>query len=582
MLRQLRASAALLVGGLTLTVAFFVSRSLFLDRDLPPWAVSWYQPIDEFYYTIPGFNLYHFGAWEHSVLPYVPSATTAVNVLQNLVTWLTLALWGNTYYGLRMASVLFMFATFAFTLLTVVRMSSRPAYSERGPLAGVWAAGFFGVVMLADFASLLAGRVAEPTASRMLAFSALVCLLSGEWFFREATRHWERTALLGVLTMTCVVWVYVYNAFMLPAVLLAVVLWARREGRIAALLQALAFSLGALLSLGAWLGAIYVVYQKNPMQAYSAWTAGLGSTTRYAGPTWHNVHAILSTNAFRSDRLLMLVFLLALPVFVLGVVRTRDRFGSLVVLLTGFFLLQTAFVNDYSYRKLVMLVPFVIILAAGAWFQAPSFLVWLRGSKRRMNSAVAYVGAALAVVLLETMRTSLPRGGSAVPGPVVLIIVLCLAVGSVSLGFLLSARSQARTIIATIVLLAALVVPGATLAVTYVYGHPTFGYRDAMTSAAPRVDGRIVAGHWSYAMRLYNTSTPVFNSYRWNDENNAQYQSIMRQILARGDVTGAFAYSSGDDLEKMQALGLTLVQEYVVQPEAPRRMGLYVRNKSAP
>jgi len=169
-----------------------------------------------------------------------------------------------------------------------------------------------------------------------------------------------------------------------------------------------------------------------------------------------------------------------------------------------------------------------------------------------------------------------------VPGPVVLIIVLCLAVGSVSLGFLLSARSQARTIIATIVLLAALVVPGATLAVTYVYGHPTFGYRDAMTSAAPRVDGRIVAGHWSYAMRLYNTSTPVFNSYRWNDENNAQYQSIMRQILARGDVTGAFAYSSGDDLEKMQALGLTLVQEYVVQPEAPRRMGLYVRNKSAP
>ena len=93
-----------LVAWLVVVAAFLVTRFAFLDRDLPPWNLAMYQPIDESAYTIPAFNLHHYGTWTHQDVPWVPLEGSPMNVLQSLVTSWTLGLdW--TYWGFRASSV---------------------------------------------------------------------------------------------------------------------------------------------------------------------------------------------------------------------------------------------------------------------------------------------------------------------------------------------------------------------------------------------------------------------------------------------------------------------------------------------
>src|SRR5216684_5340415 len=86
-----------------LTGAFLVSRALFLDRDLPPWSVAQLQPIDEFFYTISAFDLYRFGWIAHRVVAYVPTDAEPTSLVETAMTALALVLFGNNYYGLRVA-----------------------------------------------------------------------------------------------------------------------------------------------------------------------------------------------------------------------------------------------------------------------------------------------------------------------------------------------------------------------------------------------------------------------------------------------------------------------------------------------
>lgn len=119
---------------LLLCALFFISRVAFLDSDLPPWDVCQYQPIDELYYSITAFNIYHYGDILHKVIPYVESDSSTENLLGNLLASITLFLFGNNYYGMRMSSVLaafFIFVMMYFTLKNYLFDAS--SCSESGP-----------------------------------------------------------------------------------------------------------------------------------------------------------------------------------------------------------------------------------------------------------------------------------------------------------------------------------------------------------------------------------------------------------------------------------------------------------------
>jgi hypothetical protein len=87
-----------------------------------------------------------------------------------------------------------------------------------------------------------------------------------------------------------------------------------------------------------------------------------------------------------------------------------------------------------------------------------------------------------------------------------------IALPLLALVFLLSGRLKK---IAACILVGVALPPGVRLDSKYLFAAPTFQYRDSLIRAAPKLNGKILAGGVSYSMRLYNTSIPTMNFYAY-------------------------------------------------------------------
>jgi hypothetical protein len=198
---------------------FLASRAIFLDRDLPSWGVAQLQPLDEFVYTISAFDLYRYGSTAHRVVDFVPSDALPTSLLENVMTAITLALFGNNYYGLRVASVIAGAGVFV-TLYVLLRRHASPAGTspQRG-LAGALPLLFLGY-LVADFGFDMAARVAEPSIFQMLAM-VLVLLAASSRADRQPSAAWAFA--LGAIATAAWLFVYTFNSFVAAAVLLTLV-----------------------------------------------------------------------------------------------------------------------------------------------------------------------------------------------------------------------------------------------------------------------------------------------------------------------------------------------------------------------
>src|SRR4051812_7185307 len=100
-----------------LFLLFSVLRIIYLDSDFPIIHAIKMADIDEFYYSIGGFNLYHYGALKNNVIPFADGDVGPFTALLDGFTFISLKLFGNNFYGLRMASVLASCLVFILLLL---------------------------------------------------------------------------------------------------------------------------------------------------------------------------------------------------------------------------------------------------------------------------------------------------------------------------------------------------------------------------------------------------------------------------------------------------------------------------------
>ena len=508
--RNRRLFALLLV---VLGLAFILTRIVFLDADLPPWGLTHYQPIDELFYTISSFNLFHYGSWAHQVVPFVRDDSSPLNVLQGLMTWVGLELFGNTYEGLRIASELVSWCSFG--LMAVLLWRIVPASDALGAPAGgigrAAVAGLWTMVAFFDFSFLVSARVAEPTSFRLVAVCAILVLCSLPYF--NATVRVRRTFLLGLLTGVAVAFVYVYNAFLVPGVFVAVLAWSWHGGRRETARHGAVFAIGAATAIAAYFGFVWWVYRVGPLTWYRRWVEQYSGRASRAG--MHNLWAVGVGNIFRLNPGLLVVALASLPLFVYAVWRYRGRLDAAVLGVLAFFLAQTIFVNDFPQRKMLVLLPIVLAVIAAAHARMPEVLQRMPWARRTVVAAVVS-GLALWVAFLSqglAARLDVPgwvvRGGFKTG-----VTAMAVTVGVLLIVLPLATQRRPRVRLALDAsLLVCLAAPGAFLGVKYIYAHPTYTYRDAMIAAAPQVNGRVTAGGLSYSMRLYNSSVPVLDPY---------------------------------------------------------------------
>ncbi|MEI7742467.1 MAG: hypothetical protein WCK58_01820 [Chloroflexota bacterium] len=579
---------------------FLASRLVHLDRDVPPWALAQYQPLDEATYTLPAFNLHQYGTWTHQDAPWVPIEGAPMNVLQSAATAITLT-FGWDYWGFRLSSVVFALITFG-AMSAVARGMIARARADGAwlPIPGWAILAAVAALLLADFGFLMSARVVEATSGRLAVIAVLLWLVERGTFPGPSPRG-RRLLALGALAGLAATFGYLYNAFLVPGVILAATVWAWRtpgggvRGAVRAAALAGAGSVAAVATYFAW---VYAVYGDTPSGWYARWVAAAHDAGRVAGFDPGNLWDIVLGNSFRLDRPLMAIGLATIPVFAWWAWQSRDRLGIAIMALGLGLLAQTTVQSDYPQRKMLVLLPLVVPIVLTGLLRLDAFRVRCSTSRAGSWAWPAWIALAAGAVVLGILLTLPPTTVTwevlrQVPGFAALrdvrwsgagaslLMAGAVVGGGALLVMLIGWRRRRVAMAAAAVLMVSMLAPLASIDMRFVFTHVRTTYRDAMIESATVTDGRVTAGGLSFAMQLYGTSRAVLQGYVFG-MTTAEYERALVRYYREGRACCMFAYTDGTEGTRWTGLGFRLVRTYpIVLPEG-RVVGLYEFTDTAP
>lgn len=506
-----------------------------------------------------------------------------MNVAQTVLAAITLQVGGYSYFGLRVASVVFGLVAFL-AMADVVR---RRVYSAMDAGLSPWLASgvLAGAValLLLDFSFLLAGRIIEPTIARLAGIALLIWLVDRGSLLGD--RHsLARSLGLGAFVSVLVWFVYIYNAFIVPAALVALVVRVgagddlRAAEERGVVRHIAAFVLGALLVTVLYFVFVYAVYGHSPIDWFRTWIVYYDDSSRVAGASARNLWSMFEANIFRLDRPLLLLFLLSLPVFLWRTIRTRRPSAVLIAAAFGLVLVQSLFVADYPVRKYLILLVLVVPVVVEGVLLADHFVDWARRSRIRAVATIAW--GLLAVGMLVSLL--LPSGLAPALGlyqlvgePRVivdgyrnatlgLILHVAGAIGVVAILTGLLLRRRLVRVAVGLALAVAVLLSLAYVDRVYVFGRPTYTYRDALIAVDRVLGDEATAGSWSVGMQLYNHSKPSLSGYHYGQSREAYLADVVR-AFKEGRAVALFGYTEDANRGLWEGLGFELVESYEIR-----------------
>lgn len=540
--------------------AFVGTRVYSLDADIVPWRIGQYSGIDEFMYSVAGFNLANHGAWSYKPLSYVTDDSTPLNVLQNLVTGATLSVFGNNFYGLRMSSVFLGLG--CALLMGVIALHVLRAARDRGLISEprAWMiAGFWALIVLLDFAFLLATRISEPTISRTFASLLVLAALTSRSALPDPKRVWG-TMGIGFLACAAVLWVYLYNIFLVPTVVL-VVLWRFRTDLKAAVAQLLALLVGGVIAAASYFGWVWLTYQQSPAAWYSFWIAAYATerSPGHGADRW-----LFDTNMFRFDRPLQVLVLGSIPIVIWALRRERLRPETPIVAMTAMAVAQSVVVFDYGLRKGVAFLPLFVLCGVVASVHLTGFVDWLAERGRRILAMAAY-GLGCIVLGAWLLPLGLDRDWSGdftlLPWMVSMNVKLGL-IALLAVAIVLASRARGPLFLgATVILLVTVLIPSLRFDSRYIIERRTFTWRTLNKEVAALEGDAVLAGGWSYAVRLYGDVEPCEGNYLYG-ENRDSHMRILERVFDRGDANACYYFANSRPRGEMRSIGLELERRF--------------------
>ena len=564
-------------------IVYIFSRMIFLDRDVPPWDVSFYSAFDEFYYTVAGFNMFRFGNPDFDLTNYLQTENLyGHNFIQNLFTWISYELFGNNYYGLRMASVIGSIIALTFFVLILNRLFFQ---SERPKVFHKIIFWLIPIYILVDYNFIIAGRIAEPSIFRIASVLFMI------WVYLKINKDkLFNIALLGFLSGCAVLLIYMNNLFVIISVFTLLILnkdiSLKTTGKTASL-----FLIGLIISVIFYYTLYYIIFEKNPFLSMQAtisnyedrvnlfsFTSILSILKSFIG----NSIKFISTNIFRHNLVLLIIFLSLLPVFIQKIRKYRSEIDLTIASFYIFLFLQSLFINDYFFRKQVLQLPLVLIIIGSSLFYLKEFISQIANT-RYFKFYMLYLVLSWFVTIFIFIYSV--RIYTFYNSPVVFINIITLSFFVLIFGFMFYKKSIRKSGIIAIFIL--LIVPNIFLNFRYIYWKPEYKHRDAMIDAAPLLNDKIIAGGPSHALRMYNSGIPVFDF--WQFENNHKlYREKFFRLLAdkKVDMSFAFINKAGEVYQsqfldlKITDIGFTKIKELDINldlllPEKDVRLGIF-------
>lgn len=568
-----------------IVIALLLARFVGLDKDLPSFGISLYQANDEGSYSTLAIKFHNYGSFTNAgtgVEELTTSATFRANILGNAAQMLTLGVFGDNYYGLRMPYAIAGMATLALTMAAFRCCVTRYKMGK----VGKWLSLAALLYMVCDFSILMMGRCVENSVLRALVTAAFMWI----WFANE--KHpLIRYFWLGLLGTASIFLVYFSNVHLL---LLAAVMGAWELFR-----YIMKRDSGFPRYLAAWLGgfalgfvvseAYYRIVWKsgcveNLLSSVGAFSNRLTTLTGGVGDdglvmSWiKGFVTFWDSNLFFFGVVVGVVAFLSLGYLFVRALRTSDGNLVMVVGIVAVFILQCVLTNDWAERKSVSVMPAIAVATL-----LGLFFLYDR-EEREVVSARAMRWLAILTVLFafglvySTARFRWNKGyfidfdGTDTRVWAIATAIQLLAC-LVALGLLfhdtLSNNSRAvgsrvfrNCLTASVVLaFAAAIALNLFYSVKYVYLFDSYTERDARVAIGNIADGQYVGGPFSYGYSLYNDIMPVWNS---NDYENG--------LVSSPSISYFCDYESGTYIARVNGDGeFYLIQSF---PRASKAMGI--------
>jgi hypothetical protein len=570
-------------------IIFLLSRIIYLDADIPIFRLLFISGPDELFWNISGFNLYKYGCWVHKVFDFLPPDELPFTSMQNFMTFLGLKLFGNNFYGLRISSAV-CGAIVAVCVIYALNKQTKEDRPEK--LLSIF---LISIYMLFDFFFLESNRFNEPTIYSMAMIAlAMTVLASTDQRYGKIT--YCETLACGLLAGFSITFVYIYNVYWVAALAGAVFLSRYKDGRRQVLIHSLIFTLGILISIGAFLIFLHIAFSMS-LDYYIALMKGIGGRGTNRVPQMSNLvqfttlisnnyktafEQFFNNNLFRYNPALLFLFLATMPVFVVKTIREQRSIDIFIILFFIFRIALSILIPyDWYEKKLVQIFPCVVYIIGAAIIYAHSVLGNFSKRKNKLIfSAYILLVIVFGFLTYRVMNNELSNSYR----PIEFIAKYEFFAVLLVFPLVLIQNLRLKKLV-LIILLFIVVLPNLRLSNHYVYGHPTYQRRDALISMGQKIDGKILAGGVSFAVRLYNTSIPVLNFYNYYYYGADKYNKLSKRLYQSGGVSGAIFFTPlptdpqhflAPTINFIKQGGLILDSEYDLGEEDNLKYGLFL------
>jgi len=460
-----------------------------IDIDLPAWKETFYQPIDEPYYVYPAYNFFETGNF------FVADQAVIFgnSILLNFVTYITLEVFGDNYMGLRFSSIFFGLVTLFFFVLLLKRVTSNVKLQYAIVL-------FFTL----NFSFTTANIVVEPTMVRMM--TTVLCLwLVVRW--KEKQTNIDKN-LVWQSAIVCLLFLFSYptNAFLILAAYVAIVLtkapWQQENVKWINFNNfwkgSVYFGIGGLISLAIYfllnlsLDVDIIADVFNRGSKYEE-RAGFGLRDLVI-----NFFKLVLANSFRFNPLWLFLTVLSIAGIFLAPLKKMNLTTYATLLFLGSLMLQSTFINDYPWRKLIILLPFLLLVAA---YGLKNFIVKWPDLKNKILFSLFAVSLVALVLLFYWEQVFFTTH---------LFSLVTTFFGLLLIFITILTRTKSK--IVPILLFGLLLLPEVYYTWRHYVINPTYHYKKMYLSLTEYDDHNFIGGS-SMGFRVYNETTPFLSKY---------------------------------------------------------------------
>lgn len=522
-------------------IVFILMRLINLDADIPSFKLMNISSIDEFYYSVVSFNLVHYGSVTNYILPEAENDAVPFMLLLSGFNAITLQIFGNNYFGLRLGSLLCSLVLFLFYLNIIKKTSlfGNHLFSSSTDKLPNYVLFFVLLFFACDFSFLVISRVAAPEISRSL---TLVILL---WFVATKNDLFKSNPYLysfifGFLALFSVWFGYIYNLFFAGACGFTLFFLSYKEKKV--IFNACFFILGALVCSAIYEACCRWFFDKSFFDYFQVLSNV--SKTRVDTESHGLANFVLkiktmffsdfSTNMFRLNAVFFIVSTTSIPIFFYRMLKYKKSLDVFIACLFILWIIQSFFENSYPLRRHTIMFPVFVLMIIYSFEEIEHFIKYVSNHKLFRTSLFLYYFLIVCVFLFNTfVFFKMCKSDYTSMLSFWLLNFICglLVIAILIFCALFKKHRTKLTYFISLMLL----IPSLFLLFNKVLINATYYYKQTMIEIGKQVGDEVMIGGVSYAFRLYGNSKPTLNLYAYMNSDAPELKRRLYKLLISYD-----------------------------------------------